>query len=152
MSTTVRSRMMAGIKGKDTKPERLIRSALHCRGFRFRLHRNDLPGKPDLVFPKWEAVIFVHGCFWHGHDCHLFRWPKTRTEFWKDKIGSNIQRDSRQIDQLHECGWRVGIVWECALKGRYRQPVERIAEICTLWLESEETKMQVAGNEARATD
>lgn len=144
--------MMAGIKGKDTKPERLIRSALHCRGFRFRLHRNDLPRKPDLVFPKWEAVIFVHGCFWHGHDCHLFRWPKTRTEFWKDKIGSNIQRDSRQIDQLHECGWRVGIVWECALKGRYRQPVERIAEICTLWLESEETKMQVAGNEARATD
>lgn len=143
---------MAGIKGKDTKPELLIRSALHCRGFRFRLHRNDLPGKPDLVFPKWEAVLFVHGCFWHGHDCHLFRWPKTRTKFWKDKIGSNIERDRRQIGRLHECGWRVGIVWECALKGKYRQPVERIAETCTLWLESQETEMQVAGHEEGTTD
>ena len=80
---------MAGIKGKNTKPELVIRSALHRRGFRFRLHRKDLPGKPDLVFTRRNAVIFVHGCFWHGHDCHLFRWPKNREDFWREKIGKN---------------------------------------------------------------
>ena len=95
---------MAGIRGSDTKPELAIRSALHRRGFRFRLRRRDLPGKPDLVFPKHSAVIFVHGCFWHGHDCHLFRWPGTREEFWRDKITSNAARDRRQRSALLEAG------------------------------------------------
>ena len=84
-----RSRMMSGIRGKNTRPELLIRKGLHARGFRFRLHDKRLPGKPDLVLPKYSAVIFVHGCFWHGHDCHLFKWPQSRREFWRKKITRN---------------------------------------------------------------
>jgi DNA mismatch endonuclease, patch repair protein len=88
-----RSEMMAGIRGKNTRPEMLVRRALHAHGYRFRLHRKDLPGKPDIVLPKYRAVIFVHGCFWHGHDCHLFKWPKTREDFWIQKIKNNQERD-----------------------------------------------------------
>jgi DNA mismatch endonuclease (patch repair protein) len=105
----VRSRMMAGIKGKDTKPELVIRSALHRAGFRFRLHYKNMPGRPDLVFPRYRAVVFVHGCFWHGHDCHLFRWPSTREEFWREKIGRNVARDSQQTSTLLDTGWRVAV-------------------------------------------
>ena len=139
----VRSRMMAGIRGKDTKPELAIRSALHCLGFRFRLHRKDLPGKPDLVFPKHRAVMFVHGCFWHGHNCHLFKWPKTRTDFWEQKINSNIARDGKQLTALTDRGWRVATIWECSLKGRTRLPVEAIAERCATWLRSDEDELVV---------
>ena len=103
---------MAGIRGRNTKPELVIRSVLHRRGFRFRLYRRDLPGKPDLVFPKHRAVIFIHGCFWHGHGCHLFRWPKTREDFWREKIGSNMARDRRQFSALRDAGWRVATIWE----------------------------------------
>ena len=145
----VRSRMMAGIRGKNTKPELAIRSALHCLGFRFRLHRNDLPGKPDLVFPKHRAVIFVHGCFWHGHGCHLFKWPKTRTEFWEQKINSNIARDCRQLTALADRRWRVATIWECALKGRTRLPLESIAERCATWLKSDEDELLVSDDETR---
>ncbi len=145
----VRSRMMAGIKGSNTKPELVIRSALHHRGFRFRLHRRDLPGKPDLVFPKYRAVILIHGCFWHGHDCYLFRWPKTREDFWKEKINSNKARDRRQLSALLEVGWRVATIWECALKGRHRLPVARVARICANWLESDEIELGLRGNETR---
>ena len=119
---------MAGIRGKNTKLELVIRSVLHRRGFRFRLYRRDLPGKPDLVFPKHRAVIFIHGCFWHGHGCHLFQWPKTREDFWRQKIGSNVARDRRQFSALRDAGWRVATIWECAMKGRYRLPVETVAE------------------------
>ena len=105
---------MAGIRSKNTKPELVIRSVLHRRGFRFRLYRRDLPGKPDLVFPKHRAVILIHGCFWHGHGCHLFRWPKTREDFWREKIGSNMERDRRQFYALRDAGWRVATIWECA--------------------------------------
>lgn len=112
-----RSRMMAGIRGTDTKPERLVRSGLHASGFRFRLHRRELPGRPDLVLPKWKVVVFVHGCFWHGHaGCAYYRIPKTRTEFWIDKISTNIRRDAAAIDALRAVGWRVAVVWECALR------------------------------------
>lgn len=145
----VRSRMMAGIRGKNTKPELAIRSALHCLGFRFRLHRKDLPGKPDLVFPKHNAVILVHGCFWHGHDCHLFKWPKTRSEFWQKKINSNIARDRRHLLALADGGWRVAVIWECALKGRTRLPMEIIAKRCAAWLESDEVEMRLSGDETR---
>ena len=93
----IRSRMISGIRGQNTKPELAVRSQLHRIGFRFRVHCRDLPGKPDLVFRKHNAVIFVHGCFWHGHDCHLFRWPTTRSEFWREKINSNIARDHRHL-------------------------------------------------------
>lgn len=113
-----RSRMMAGIKGKDTKPEILIRSELHRRGFRFRKNVKDLPGKPDIVLPKYKAVIMVNGCFWHGHECQFFKWPSTRPDFWREKISGNKARDLRNIKELEFLGWRVGVVWECEMKGR----------------------------------
>lgn len=145
----VRSRMMAGIRGKDTKPELLIRSALHRAGFRFRLHQTSLPGKPDLVLPRYRAAIFVHGCFWHGHDCHLFRWPATREEFWREKIGRNIARDSQQMADLAGAGWRVAVVMECALKGRTRLSFPDIVETLGLWLKSDEKVLEIQGDEAR---
>lgn len=141
-----RSRMMSGIRGTNTKPELAIRSVLHSRGFRFRLHCRNLPGKPDLVLPKYHAVIFVHGCFWHGHDCHLFQWPKTRVEFWHKKITSNIERDRIQIHSLLESGWRVAVLWECAFKGRTKLTVEKIADCCTKWLYSDVKRMGIRGN------
>lgn len=111
-----RSRMMSGIQGKNTKPELLVRKYLHGRGLRFRLHARELPGKPDLVFPKYKAVVFVHGCFWHGHECTLFKWPQTRAEFWKEKIVRNRANDKRAVTSLMTGGWRVCVVWECALR------------------------------------
>lgn len=151
VSTAVRSRMMAAVKSKNTKPELAIRSALHRRGFRFRLHRKDLPGRPDLVFAGRRAVIFVHGCFWHGHDCHLFRWPKSREEFWRDKIGTNIARDKRQYWALTEASWRIGTVWECALKGKTRLPFDSVVDQCSIWLKSDIKTLEVSGDTARAT-
>lgn len=151
VSRVVRSRMMAGIRGKNTRPELAIRSALHRRGFRFRLHRKDLPGSPDLVFPGRNAVLFVHGCFWHGHDCHLFRWPKSREDFWRGKIGRNIERDRQQRQALAEAGWRIGTVWECALKGKTRLPFESVVDQCAIWLKSDIKTLEVSGDEARAT-
>lgn len=141
----VRSRMMSGIRGKNTRPEMLIRKALHMAGFRYRLHDNRLPGKPDLVFPKHHAVIFVHGCFWHGHDCHLFRLPATRTDFWETKIAGNVQRDQRAINILRDDGWRVATVWECALKGKTRLSLDNIIRSLSLWLRSEQTSLEIAG-------
>lgn len=129
-----RSEMMSGIRGKDTKPELVIRSGLHRMGYRFRLHAKDLPGKPDLVFPKYKAVIFVHGCFWHGHDCELFVWPKTRSEFWRKKIMGNRERDVRNREALIDAGWRVFEVWECTLKGRLRLPRENVIDNVARWL------------------
>lgn len=112
-----RSRMMAGIRGKDTKPEKLVRSALHRAGFRFRLHVADLPGKPDIVLPKYRTAIFVHGCFWHGHKCRNFKWPKTRKAFWKAKIEGNVARDRKAIGELRRSGWNVKVIWECRVGG-----------------------------------
>lgn len=147
----VRSRMMAGIKGKDTRPEMVIRSALHRAGFRFRLHYKNLPGRPDLAFPRYRTVVFVHGCFWHGHNCHLFRWPSTRGEFWREKIGRNLARDSQQTSALLDAGWRVAVVRECALKGRTRLPLPDIVEMLSLWIRSGEQTLEIQGDEARAT-
>ncbi len=138
-----RSRMMSGIRGKDTKPEMLIRRALHARGFRYRLHCKDLPGKPDLCLPKYRAVIFVHGCFWHGHDCHLFKWPKTRPEFWREKIGRNAANDATSLLVLRERGWRTGIVWECALKGRLQLPIAQLSDQLAQWMVSAEPTLEL---------
>jgi len=112
-----RSRVMRAVKGKDTAPEMSVRRMLHKLGYRYRLHRKDLPGKPDLVFPGRNAVIFVHGCFWHGHDCKRgARIPKTNTEYWTEKICRNVKRDAQAIKDLEAAGWRVFVVWECDLR------------------------------------
>lgn len=113
-----RSRMMSGIKGKNTQPELKVRKYLHGRGLRYKLHANELPGKPDLVLPKFKAVIFVHGCFWHQHvGCKYAAQPQTRAEFWNLKLSENVKRDSYQVAALEEMGWRVFVIWECELQG-----------------------------------
>ena len=137
-----RSRMMSGIRGKNTKPELLIRKALHARGFRYRLHC-DLPGKPDICLPKHRAVIFVHGCFWHGHECHLFKWPATRPEFWRAKIGRNREVDRAAVERLQEWGWRVCVIWECSIKGNGRLPLPGVAGAVSNWLRSESGDLSV---------
>lgn len=112
-----RSYNMSRIKGKDTKPEMLVRRFLFSKGFRYRLHDKKLPGKPDIVLPKYKTVIFINGCFWHGHEgCKYYVAPKTRTEWWLDKISGNIQNDNIKIHALRELGWKVIIIWECELK------------------------------------
>ena len=121
---------MSRIRGRHTKPEMAVRRGLHGRGLRFRLHRKDLPGKPDLVFPKHRAVIFVHGCFWHGHECPMFKWPETRQEFWRAKISTTQKRDQSILASLRDQRWRVLIVWECALKGPRRQSLDEVLQRC----------------------
>lgn len=133
---STRSRMMAGIRSKDTRPERLIRSGLHRLGFRFRLHSKDVLGNPDLVFPKYHAAIFVHGCFWHGHDCSLFKFPSTRTEFWKTKIQRNRVRDQEVCRALDDVGWRHLTVWECAFRGPHRIGEDKTIMRIVSWLRS----------------
>lgn len=123
-----RSRNMAGIRGKDTKPEMLVRRCLHSLGFRFRLHRRDLPGNPDVVLPRWRAVVFVHGCFWHRHGCRNSQMPTTRTEFWETKLERNAERDKEAARRLKAGGWRVFVVWECALRGADRLSPDELAE------------------------
>ena len=116
-SKATRSYNMSRIKGKDTKPEMLVRRFLHAQGFRYRLHVKDLPGKPDIVLPKYKTVIFVHGCFWHGHEgCKYYVVPKTKTEWWLNKINGNIANDKKTIRALKKQGWKAINVWECELK------------------------------------
>ena len=112
---------MARIKGKNTKPELIIRRGLHARRLRYRLHKAGIPGKPDLVFANYRTVIFVHGCFWHGHKCSLFRWPKTHEEFWKNKIRCNMERDKSTLTALRAMEWRVLVIWGCALRGKNKR-------------------------------
>ncbi|MGJ8517836.1 very short patch repair endonuclease [Carnimonas bestiolae] len=112
-----RSQMMAGIQGKNTLPEIKIRKVIHALGYRFRLHRKDLPGTPDLVLPKYNLIIFMHGCFWHRHErCFYASSPATRREFWRIKLDGNYERDLRQQKELQQLGWRVAIIWECGLR------------------------------------
>lgn len=130
-TTSQRSRMMSSIRGKDTWPERALRSRLFARGFRYRLHVKRLPGTPDLVFPKYRAVVFVHGCFWHRHKgCRYTTTPKSNEEFWSHKFQDNSERDKRHTEMLLALGWRVAVVWECALK----QSVENTAQTVEEWL------------------
>lgn len=115
-----RSSVMRSIGRRDTRPEMQLRRLLSAHGFRYRLKRADLPFSPDIVFPSARLAVFVHGCFWHGHACHLFRWPRSNAEFWHAKIERNVQRDLRVENQLLACGWRSLTVWECSFRGRYR--------------------------------
>lgn len=114
MSKAARRRVMQAVKGRDTKPEMIVRSLIHRMGYRFRLHRRDLPGTPDIVFPRLKAVIFVHGCFWHRHSCKNGRsMPVTRPAFWRRKFSRNVARDRSAVEQLRRAGWQVFVVWEC---------------------------------------
>lgn len=144
-----RSRMMAAIRGKDTKPELALRRALHARGFRFRLHSTAVHGRPDLVLPKYRAVVFVHGCFWHRHEgCRYTTTPSSRQEFWQGKFDANVARDRAVREQLLKDGWRVATVWECAL----RKPDQIVASIDSLsaWLRSEEDHFEIGAREAQS--
>jgi len=125
-----RSWNMSQIRGKNTKPELAVRSALHRLGFRFSLHRSDLPGKPDLVLPKYHAAIFVHGCFWHRHKgCKMAYSPKTKQEFWQQKFSNNVDRDKRNLDAIAELGWTPIIIWECEIKQDLNKSIEKIRDI-----------------------
>lgn len=134
VDSKTRSRMMAGIRCKNTKPELLIRTGLHSKGYRYKLHSKTLPGTPDIVFPKYSAVLFIHGCFWHGHDCHLYRLPKSNVDFWRSKIFRNKELDALHTSQLSTLGWRVGVVWECALKGKNKVNFDYLISSIESWL------------------
>ena len=119
-----RSYNMSRIKGKNTKPEEIVRKYLFSKGFRYRKNYKKLPGKPDIVLPKYKTVIFINGCFWHKHTgCKYFKWPKTNAEFWREKIEDNITRDSQQYAELRQLGYKVLIVWECQLKGGAKEEI-----------------------------
>jgi DNA mismatch endonuclease (patch repair protein) len=136
---------MSRIRGKHTAPELAVRQILHRGGFRYRLHRRDLPGKPDVVLPRYRAAILINGCFWHGHDCSLFRTPTTRAAFWNDKIEKNRRRDAIAVQRLTELGWRTLCVWECAIKGRKRLPDAELARRMVAFVTGEELTDEIAG-------
>lgn len=145
-SPAVRSKNMQAIRSANTKLELLIRTALHKRGFRYRLNYSDLPGKPDLVLKKYKAVIFLHGCFWHQHNCALFKWPASNSEFWKTKLTQNHIRDIANESELIKLGWRTATIWECSLKGRDRKTIDEIIDAITDWLISNNLqRLEVAG-------
>lgn len=137
--------MMAGIRGKDTKPELALRRSLHALGFRYRLHAKGIPGKPDLVLPKYKAVIFVHGCFWHRHPgCRYASTPATRPEFWASKFSANVARDSAVRSALSQAGWRVATIWECAM--RSETGVAAVRDIVVRWLQTGGRELEVGEN------
>lgn len=136
---------MSRIRGRDTKPEMLLRRGLHAAGLRYRLQVRELPGRPDLVFPKYRAVILVHGCFWHAHECPIFRMPSTRTDFWSSKITANHRRDIQTHAALLLLGWRVLTVWECSLKGRSRWPLNDLLDECVRFIKGNDVKLAISG-------
>jgi DNA mismatch endonuclease (patch repair protein) len=127
---------MASVGQKDTGAEVLLRKALHRRGLRYKLHDRALPGSPDLVFPRFRAVVFVHGCYWHSHGCHRSTVPKTRNAFWISKFKANKARDGRKQAELLALGWRVLTVWECTLRGKTAKPVDVLAKRVETWLKT----------------
>lgn len=145
-----RSRVMSRIRGRNTRPEIAIRKRLFAMGFRYRLHARHLPGKPDIVFPGRKAAVFVNGCFWHHHDCHLFRLPGTRRQWWKTKLEGNRQRDRANRKDLMDRGWRVMVLWECAWRGRDREmKLDRVAWEVARWLESDEPFREIRGEDGK---
>jgi DNA mismatch endonuclease (patch repair protein) len=145
-----RSRIMASVGQKNTGAELLLRKALHKNGLRYRLHDRSLPGSPDLVFPRFRAVVFVHGCYWHSHGCYRSTVPKSRNEFWIEKFHANRSRDDRNVRLLLEDDWRVFTVWECALKGKTAQPFDVVVRAVRTWLESAFKRGEIAGSPVAA--
>lgn len=151
VSAAVRSRMMSGIKGKNSRPEIMIRRILFAKGYRFRLHRLDLPGKPDIVMQGRKIAIFVHGCFWHAHEgCKYFKMPKTRPEFWTEKLQSNVERDQKSVAKLMDMGWRVLCIWECAT--RNHATVDSLGENISLWIAGDKRFAEIAGPTSSETN
>lgn len=150
-----RSRMMAGIRGGDTIPELLVRRGLFARGFRHRLGTNylykgrRLPGRPDLVYPRHQSVIQVNGCFWHVHGCHMFKWPATREEFWRDKLSGNAARDAWNRSRLESEGWRVLTIWECAIKGKERLPMNEVLQTAANWILYDSQSAEIIGRSSQ---
>lgn len=142
MSPTQRSQAMSKVRGRNTKPEKLIRSHLHKKGFRFRINNSNIPGKPDIVLKKHNAVIFVHGCFWHHHEgCKKSKIPETRKEFWNNKIGNTVKRDKKNIQKLKELGWRIAVVWECATKNA--KTLSFTYQELSAWLRGNEQTLEI---------
>ena len=131
-----RSSIMRSVRSKDPRPELALRSALHAIGLRYRLHAGDLPGRPDIVFPRWRACLFVHGCFWHRHGCSMTTMPKSNAEFWQAKFEANEVRDRKAIEALVASGWRVLTVWQCGVTGKGK--VAACAEFVARWLKGTE--------------
>lgn len=137
-----RSRMVAGIRAKNTKPEVALRSALHRLGFRFRIHDRRLPGRPDIVLPRYRAAVQVHGCFWHRHEgCRFSATPSSRPEFWQAKFNANVKRDRNATVRLKEAGWRTGVVWECAIRER---GAGEVARELAAWLKSDSLILELS--------
>lgn len=147
-----RRRNMQAIRHKDTKPEILVRKALFREGFRYSLHRKDLPGKPDLTLLKHRAVVQIHGCYWHFHGCHLSKIPDTDSEWWREKLQTTRARDQRNREALHTAGWRVCEVWECALRGKNRWKLEDVVSQIKNWLNSDMNYMEILGEGTNAGD
>lgn len=145
MDAAARSRLMSHIRGKNTKLELAVRRALHARGFRYRVHANRLPGTPDVVLPRYRSVIFVNGCFWHGHDCPLFRLPRTNPDFWGAKLSRNRVTDSESSAALQALGWRVLVLWECSLRGPGRRPLDSVMNQVAEWIVAGPTTLDVRG-------
>lgn len=146
VDAATRSRMMRGIRAKNTKPEMQVRRMLHKAGFRYRLHDRRLPGTPDLVLPKYRAAIFVSGCFWHGHDCKFFRMPATRPEFWQAKITRNRLNDAKARGKLAAARWRHVTVWECALRGREPAAIAATGKRLATWIKSDKKVCSLRGD------
>ena len=146
VDAATRSRMMRGIRAKNTKPEMQVRRMLHKAGFRYRLHDRRLPGTPDLVLPKYRAAIFVSGCFWHGHDCKFFRMPTTRPEFWQAKIARNRLNDDKARERLSASRWRHATVWECALRGREPAAISATGKRLATWIKSDRKVCSLRGD------
>ena len=149
LSPTQRSYCMSRIRGKNTKPERLIREGLFALGFRYRLHQRNLSGCPDLVLSKYRAVIFVHGCLWHGHECELFHWPRTNPLFWRKKITRNHYNDEGNLAKLRSAGWRTLVIWECAIRGKQRMKEQKLIRKVAAWLSSEKRCAEIRGSGAQ---
>lgn len=136
MDLFTRKRIMSSIKSKNTKPEMIIRKGLFRRGYRYRLYDKKIPGTPDVIFPRFQALIFVHGCFWHGHGCKLYRMPKNNVLYWESKILRNQQRDSEILQRLLSLNWRVMLIWECAIVGKYSYSPDTLFSQIEKWLHS----------------
>lgn len=145
VSPEKRSDVMSRVRSQDTKPELLIRKGLHALGFRYRLHVKDLPGKPDLVFRRYRSVVFVNGCFWHGHSCPRCRMPSSNSDYWKRKVARNAERDAINRRSLIDEGWRVLTIWECALTGKWKLGLNQVLSLASAWLLSTEPMGEIKG-------